>query len=95
MKIKSTTLACLGLVTAMGCFTAHADMSQDNAITKQVKSVFSKNSDVGTDITVTTKNGVVYLKGKTLTPAAKSRAEELARSVPGVQNVVDDMGAEK
>jgi hyperosmotically inducible periplasmic protein len=66
-------------------------MSQDNAITSQVKSVLSKNSDVGTDITVTTKDGVVYLKGKTLTSAAKSRAEELAKTVPGVQKVIDDM----
>jgi osmotically-inducible protein OsmY len=95
MKIKSTALACLGASIAMLSFTAHADMSQDSAITSQVKSVLSKNSDVGTDITVTTKDGIVYLKGKTLTPAAKSRAEELAKTVPGVQKVVDDMGTEK
>jgi osmotically-inducible protein OsmY len=95
MKIRSATIACLGVATAMGWVTAHADMSQDNAITSQVKTVLSKNSDVGTDITVTTKDGVVYLKGKTLTPAAKSRAEELAKTVPGVQKVIDDMGTEK
>ena len=95
MNIKSGAISCFAAVAAMGCLAAHADASQDKAITSQVKSVLSKNSDVGTDISVTTKDGVVYLKGKTLTPAAKSRAEELAKSVPGVQKVVDDLGSEK
>jgi len=42
-----------------------------------------------------TKDGVVYLKGKTSTPLAKSHAEDLAKAVPGVQKVVDDVGTEK
>jgi osmotically-inducible protein OsmY len=95
MKIRSSSMACFGVAIALGCLTAHADVSQDKAITSQVKSVLSKNSDIGTDINVSTKDGVVYLKGKALTPAAKSHAEELAKSVPGVQKVVDDMGTEK
>jgi osmotically-inducible protein OsmY len=95
MQIKSGLVSCLGLAIAMGCLTAHADTSQDKAITDQVKSAFSKHSDVGTEISVMTKNGVVYLKGKTSTPLAKSHAEELANAVPGVQKVVDDIGTEK
>jgi hypothetical protein len=49
MQIKSGLVTCLGLAIAMGCLTAHADTSQDKAITDQVKSAFSKHSDVGTD----------------------------------------------
>jgi BON domain-containing protein len=56
---------------------------------------FSKYPDVGTEISVMTKNGIVYLKGETSTPLAKSHAEELAKAVPGVQKVVDDIGTEK
>ena len=95
MKIKSSALMCFGLAATMACLTAHADMSQDKEITSQVKSILSKNSDIGTDINVSTKDGVVYLKGKALNAAAKAHAEELAKTVPGVQKVVDDMGTEK
>jgi osmotically-inducible protein OsmY len=34
-------------------------------------------------------------EGKTSTPLAKSHAEDLAKAVPGVQEVVDDVGTEK
>jgi osmotically-inducible protein OsmY len=46
-------------------------------------------------ISLMTKNGVVYLKGKTSTALPKSHAEELANAAPGVQKVVDDIGTEK
>jgi osmotically-inducible protein OsmY len=95
MKITSSALVSFGVATAMACLTAHADMAQDKVITDQVKSVLSKDSAVGPDINVRTKDGVVYLKGKALTAAAKSHAEELAKTVPGVQKVVDDLGTEK
>jgi hypothetical protein len=36
-----------------------------------------------------------YLKGNTSTPLAKTHAEELAKAVPGVQKVVDDVGTQK
>jgi osmotically-inducible protein OsmY len=79
----------------MGSATAYADTTEDKAITNQIKESIAKNPDLGTDITVSTKNGVVYLKGKTTTILAKSHAEELAKAVPGVQQVVDDIGTEK
>jgi osmotically-inducible protein OsmY len=95
METKSSLLLCLGVATAMGCLTAHADTSEDKAITDQVKSALSQHPDVGTEISVMTKNGVVYLKGNTTTPLAKSHAENLAKAVPGVQKVVDDVGTQK
>jgi osmotically-inducible protein OsmY len=79
----------------MGCVTAHADMSQDKAITDQVKGAFTQHPDVGTEISVMTKDGVVYLKGNTSTPLGKTHAEDLAKAVPGVQKVIDDIGIEK
>jgi osmotically-inducible protein OsmY len=95
MKIKSSLVGCFWVAAAMGCLTAHADPSQDKAITDQVKSAFTKHPDVGTEINVMTKDGVVYLKGNTSTPLAKAHAEDLAKSVPGVQKVVDDVGTQK
>jgi BON domain len=87
MKMKRSFAACIAIATAMVCLTTHADTSQNKAITDQVKSAFSQHPDVGTDISVMTKNGVVYLKGNTSTPLAKTHAEELAKAVPGVQRL--------
>ena len=94
MKTQSGLLVCLGTAIAMSCMTVHADPSLDKAITNQVKSALSSNPDVGTEINVMTKNGIVYLKGKTATQLAKSHAEALAKAVPGVQIVVNDIGAD-
>jgi osmotically-inducible protein OsmY len=77
----------------MAVFAAHADMSHDKAITDQVKSAIVQHPDVGTG--VSTKDGVEYLKGKTTTPLAKTHAEELAKGVPGVAQVVDDIATER
>jgi len=62
MKMKRRFAACIAIATAMVCLTTHADTSQDKAITDQVKSAFSQHPDVGTDISVMTRNGVVYLR---------------------------------
>jgi osmotically-inducible protein OsmY len=78
MTIKSSIAVCIGVTAAMGFMTAHADSSQDKVITDQVKTAFARNTDVGTEISVITKNGVVHLNGTTTTPLAKSHAESLA-----------------
>ena len=95
MRIKSGLAACMGVAAAMSFVAAHADSSNDKAITDQVKTAFGKNPDVGTEISVITRNGVVYLNGTTTTPLAKSHAESLAKAVPGVTQVVDDIGTQK
>jgi osmotically-inducible protein OsmY len=95
MKIKSSFAACIGVASALVFMTAHADTSQDKAITNQVVAAFGKNADLGTEISVSTKDGVVYLKGKTSTILAKSHAEDLAKRVSGVQKVVNDVATEK
>lgn len=95
MRMKSRLAACLGVTTALGFMTANADSSQDKAITNQVKMAFAKNSDVGTEISVITTNGVVHLNGTTTTPLARSHAESLAKAVPGVTQVIDDIGTQK
>lgn len=95
MRIKSGLAACVGVAAALGFATAHANSPQDKVITDQVKMAFGKNPDIGTQISVITRNGVVYLNGTTTTPLAKSHAESLAKSVPGVTQVVDDIGTQK
>ena len=102
--MKFNLAVCVIISGVIGSLSAYAepvkdnavtDPALDNAITNHVKEAFVDNPDVGTDITVQTKNGIVYLKGKTTTTLAKSHAEEVAKAVPGVQQVVADIGTEK
>jgi osmotically-inducible protein OsmY len=100
--MKFNLAVCVAISAAIGSLSAYAepakeptDPALDNAITNHVKEAFVDNPDVGTGIIVQTKNGIVYLKGKTTTTLARSHAEEVAKAVPGVQQVVADIGTEK
>lgn len=60
----------------------------DSWITTKVKSTFSYSSNVdGSDISVTTKEGVVTLTGKVDSAAERDLAVELAKNVRGVKSV--------
>jgi len=65
----------------------------DMQITAQVKSKLV--SDVGvssmTNISVNSTNGVVTLSGQVDSPDIKVKAEGIAKSVPKVVNVVDNL----
>jgi hyperosmotically inducible periplasmic protein len=74
-------------VTAM--MTAACSQS-DVGVTTAVKSKLAADDTVKAyRIDVDTKDRVVTLKGEVDTPAAKSRAVELARATEGVRDVVD------
>jgi osmotically-inducible protein OsmY len=95
MKIHYGFAAYIGTALTICSLTSFADGAQDQMITSQVQSAIKRNADVGTQVTVSTKDGVVYLKGNTSTSLAKSHAEDLAKAVPGVQKVVNDVSTEK
>lgn len=60
----------------------------DTGITAKVKAKFVGDDRLkGSDISVTTANGVVSLTGTTATADGKDVAEELTRQVEGVRNV--------
>lgn len=66
----------------------------DTAITAKVKTELMAEKDVnGTAISVDTKNGQVTLTG-TVPPPQIARAEQIARKVDGVREVVNQLKAE-
>jgi len=72
--------------------TAAAPQSNDGQITAQVSARLASARDLGNvRIDVDTREGVVTLSGPVATAAAKVRAGEIARSVPGVQQVNDQL----
>jgi len=68
----------------------------DTAITAKVKSKFGNDSRLsGSDIDVTTADGVVYLKGTAADLKAKRAATDLAKNVDGVVDVQNDIATPK
>jgi hyperosmotically inducible periplasmic protein len=64
----------------------------DTTITARVKARYAKDEDVAaTRINVETLKGVVQLSGFATSAAEKSKAVTLAREVPGVKDVRDDI----
>lgn len=88
----------LGLAGAapvfLACSTNQPVSTQvsDSSITASVKAKLLADSDVaGHNVDVDTEEGIVYLIGRVDTESEKAEAERLARSVDGVQNVVNHL----
>ena len=87
---RKTLSAWIGAVAL--ALTTIACAETDPGITTAVKGKLAADDTVKSyRIDVDTKDRVVTLSGAVDTPAAKTRAVELARSTDGVQNVVDQL----
>jgi hyperosmotically inducible protein len=76
--------------------TAHSDSVgaaiSDTDITAKVKVKLADEKGLkGSDISVTTTNGVVTLSGSAASSSAKSEAERLTKQVKGVKDVDDEL----
>jgi hyperosmotically inducible protein len=96
--VPALCLAMLALVTSSsagvlsGCKTVEpARLRADDAtITTKIKAKLATDADLGPyDITVTTTEGVVTLKGRVKKEDAREKAERHARETDGVQRVID------
>jgi osmotically-inducible protein OsmY len=68
----------------------------DATITTEVKAKLTAESAANlTRVNVNTTNGQVSLVGNVPTPADRARAEQLARSVKGVQKVANNLQVDK
>lgn len=69
-----------------------AQYLDDASITANIKAKHAEDKSVRvTAIGVETKNGVVQLSGFTPSAVEKARAEEIAKTVPGVKSVKNDI----
>jgi hyperosmotically inducible protein len=92
MKALLTLLVCALLI---GCRTNESPELQVNdlEITASVKSKLATEVGVSTvpNISVNSTNGVVTLSGQVDTADTKAKAEAVAKSVPKVRRVVDNL----
>ena len=72
--------------------TKAANSDTDNAIEDYYKADLKKHRDLNAQsISIKAKNGAVVLSGSVKTAAQKREAEKLAKSVPNVQQVVNEI----
>jgi osmotically-inducible protein OsmY len=95
---KLTTLAgVLVMATALGCASTAkqegtGEYVDDTVITGKVKTaIFNEPTLKSAEINVETFKGVVQLSGFVTSQAAENKAVEVARGVPGVKSVKNDM----
>ena len=92
MKILLPVLLAAAL---FGCRTNSSPEQQvrDLKITTDVKAKLASDEGLSTvpNISVNSTNGVVTLSGQVDSDAAKAKAESIARSVPNVARVVDNL----
>ena len=97
-KTVATGLVAAGLLVNAGLFNAGCSRGEndrtagqsidDAAVTTKVKAAFAQDPGVkAIDVKVTTFRGTVQLSGWVDTAAEKAKAEELAKTVPGVKSV--------
>jgi hyperosmotically inducible periplasmic protein len=99
MKAISFVLLCAiaGAAGLSGCAVGSGQSTvgqyvDDATITTRVKARFAEDKDVSAmRINVETLKGVVQLAGFATTETEKTRAAQVAREVPGVQTVKNDI----
>lgn len=93
MLFKKTNrfILSLAIVTTsiFSCFTAFADYTEDASITTEVKSRLLNEPDIPKNISVSTKDRIVILKGTVDTALQAHQAIEIASSVDKVIDVAD------
>src|SRR5205823_3354569 len=95
--LTAATLALLPLTFNTGCAVTRGKetagaYAKDTEITAKIKAKFYKDPDVkGTEVHVSTLNGVVQLRGFVDNQIALDRAEQIARSVSGVVEVQNSL----
>jgi osmotically-inducible protein OsmY len=99
--VRQLSALLLSLMLTAGCITVSGEGSQDlykdATITTAVKSQLALNERVGTlrSIDVKTIKGTVYLGGTAVSSKEKARAEQIARKVNGVEEVVNDISIQE
>jgi len=96
-SLVMASISVLGAAALQGCAVGRDQETvgayiDDSSITARVKSRLYESSKVdGTSITVETLNGTVMLSGFAKSPDEMASAAELARNVPGVKRVKNEI----
>jgi osmotically-inducible protein OsmY len=91
-NLLTSLLVALGVLLQTGCAVTAEPVVDDTAITARVKSRFAQDKDLAaTRIQVDTMKGTVQLTGYALSEMERARAVQIARSVPDVRDVRNEV----
>jgi len=97
LKRSTAFLAAALLLSVLGCAATSTQEStgeyiDDSVITSKVKTAILNEPSLKVfQISVDTNKNVVQLSGSVATGAERAKATEIARSVPGVRSVKNDL----
>jgi hyperosmotically inducible periplasmic protein len=97
VALATLALPIVATTTLVGCAGSNSERStgqyiDDQSLTMRVKNALGHNSEYKFDnVSVTTFRGTVQLNGFVTNSEQKSRAEELAREVQGVQRIENNI----
>jgi osmotically-inducible protein OsmY len=97
LKRLATLFTAALLLTALGCASTSKEAStgeyiDDSVITSKVKTAIFNEPDLKVlQISVETNKNVVQLSGFVATKAEMTKAGDVARAVPGVRSVSNDL----
>jgi hyperosmotically inducible protein len=96
LALRSIAFALFLVWSLLGCQTAQdRSLNPDDAITKAVKEALVEDRHMNLlRVDVDTDKGIVYLSGDVDAPQHKLRAEQIARKVGGVSDVVNKIQVE-
>jgi hyperosmotically inducible protein len=95
--LTAATLALMPIAFNTGCAVTRGNetagaYAKDTEITGKIKAKLYKDPDVkGTEVHVSTLNGVVQLSGFVDSREARDRAEQIARGIAGVVDVQNSL----
>lgn len=68
-------------------------MASDLALAAQVRAALAANADIGwTSLQITAREGIITVGGAVRTDTQRARVLDIARAVPGVRQVEEDLG---
>lgn len=86
LVLTAALAGCAGAGTSTGTYV------DDSVITSKLKTeLYRDKTTSGWDIKVVTSGGVVQLSGFVKSETEKARAGEIAKSIPGVKSVSNDL----
>ena len=90
--VRSLLLALTLLCGCAGSQESTGEFIDDAALTTRIKAAFVADSVVSAlDISVHSEKGVVHLGGVARSPGEVHQAEQIARRIPGVRGVRNDI----
>jgi hyperosmotically inducible protein len=90
--LASTVMGVNKVINKMNIARSEEDFADDISLCNELVNVISNSEEFfAPDVDATCRDGVIYLSGSVSTTMEKGRIEDLAKTIPGVRRVVNEL----